>query len=266
MELDKSIALNIGYKYILDIKDCFSKWLWSYPLPNKEGVTVLRNIKNYFLAFGKSKIIQTDNGLEFNNSLSELSYENNDIKHINSSPRCPESNGQVESLHKTMQKEIYLSYREKGDEFNIFDCINDCLELYNYQIVHTTTGFIPFYLKDIKDESIIEAVKKNIIQCYERFHKTDNTKFKVNDKYLLIENGNINKKSKIFYPKSKKVKKLIYSILVFIDNSKNGGLIRIKIAVKNKFYPFNEEFRVNYKYLRKYSEDLWNNLFKKYNN
>ena len=49
-------------KYILEIIDHFSKWLWCYPLENKEGDNVLKNIKNYILAFGKPKIFQTDNG------------------------------------------------------------------------------------------------------------------------------------------------------------------------------------------------------------
>ena len=60
-EFDKEISEKLDYKYILEIKDCFSKWLWCYPLKDKKGSTVLREIKNYFLAFGKPTIIQTDN-------------------------------------------------------------------------------------------------------------------------------------------------------------------------------------------------------------
>lgn len=32
---------KLEYRYILEIKDCFSKWLWCYPLKDKTGETVL---------------------------------------------------------------------------------------------------------------------------------------------------------------------------------------------------------------------------------
>ena len=46
-ELDKNIVSKIEYRYILNIKDCFSKWMWSYPLKNKCAETVLREIKKF---------------------------------------------------------------------------------------------------------------------------------------------------------------------------------------------------------------------------
>ena len=98
-ELSKKALKNITYKYILEIKDCFSKWKWCYQLENKEGQTILRKIKSYFLAFGPPKIFQTDNGLEFCNIITDLYLENMGVKHIRSSPRYPESNGQIESQH-----------------------------------------------------------------------------------------------------------------------------------------------------------------------
>ena len=162
-EIDKEISEKIQYKYILDIKDSFSKWLWSYPLLNKEGSTVLRYIKNYFLSFGKPEIIQTDNGLEFNNQISKIYYENINVKHINSSPRYPESNGQIGSQHKTVQKAIKIDLESKKNDFNIHDCINNCLENYNYNIVHTSTGYIPFQLKDVTDVELINKVNNKII-------------------------------------------------------------------------------------------------------
>lgn len=61
-ELDKNIAKKLEYKYILEIKDCFSKFLMCNPLKNKEGETILNYIKNFFITFGPPKIIQTDKG------------------------------------------------------------------------------------------------------------------------------------------------------------------------------------------------------------
>ena len=43
-----------------------------HPLKNKEGETILNNIKNFFITFRHQKIIQTDNGTEFNNLVSKI--------------------------------------------------------------------------------------------------------------------------------------------------------------------------------------------------
>lgn len=66
--------------------------------------------------------------------------------------------------------------------------------------------FIPNDIIDIKDPLIIEKVKKNILDRYKIFHVEDNKKLNNDDiKYLLVDNGLINKKSKIIYgPKTKK--------------------------------------------------------------
>ena len=91
----------------------FSKWLWYVALKDKKDDTALRKIKKYIIAFGKQVIIKTDNGGEFNNSESKLFYENNNIEHINSSARCTETNGKIESQHKTLQKFIKIALSEK---------------------------------------------------------------------------------------------------------------------------------------------------------
>ena len=50
-ELDKNIAEKLNYKYILEIKDCFSKFLMCYPLKNKNAESILNYIKNFFYHF-----------------------------------------------------------------------------------------------------------------------------------------------------------------------------------------------------------------------
>lgn len=52
------------YKYIVEIDDHFSKWLWCYPIVNKEAKTVLLQLEKYSTAFGFPKILQCDNGWE----------------------------------------------------------------------------------------------------------------------------------------------------------------------------------------------------------
>jgi len=255
-ELSKKALKNITYKYILEIKDCFSKWMWCYPLENKEGQTILRKIKSYFLAFGPPKIFQTDNGLEFCNIITDLYLENMGVKHIRSSPRYPESNGQIESQHKTLQRQLNLNLDNIKNNEDLFEIIYDTLYIYNYKTKHSSTGYYPITLKDTRDLELINEVKLNITKKYMNFHKNDEDKYKIGDKYLLIENGFVSKKSNLI--NKPKIKKLTFSIPVTVVSSNKGGLIKIKIEKENKFYNYGEIYKVNYKLLKKCNDVIWN--------
>ena len=53
------------------------------------------------------KILQTDNGKEFDNQYIKHYYIENDLKLIHSSPYHPQTNGSVEVTHKEIQKYIF---------------------------------------------------------------------------------------------------------------------------------------------------------------
>ena len=214
-EFDESIKNKFHYNYLLEIKDCFSKWMWCYPLENKTGYLVLRKIKEYFISFGIPKIIQTDNGLEFCNIVSELYYENLGVHHVRISPRYPESNGQIEAQHKTLQKGIILAFK-KNENIDLFDCIYDCLYNYNYNIEHTSTGYKPITLKDTEDLILINEVVHKINKTYEKFHINDSNLYAKDSKFLLIDNGIVNKKSKIIYKPKKKKLLIQYLLLLYL--------------------------------------------------
>ena len=56
---------------------------------------------------------------------------------------------------------------------------------YNHLKIHSSTGYIPFEIKDCTDEDIITKIIYNINKKYTQFHKFDNNL--INDKsYYLI--------------------------------------------------------------------------------
>ena len=63
------IKIKTGFKYILDIIDHFSKWYNGYLLKTKEAYELLKKIEIYIENFGKCKILQVDNGIEFKNKI-----------------------------------------------------------------------------------------------------------------------------------------------------------------------------------------------------
>ena len=57
------------YKWILQLKDHFTKYCWTKPLEHKEAKEVYESIREIFLTFGPPHILQSDNGTEFVNHL-----------------------------------------------------------------------------------------------------------------------------------------------------------------------------------------------------
>ena len=65
VDMTEYAAQNSNYKYLMNVIDTFSKFLWSYPIPNKESPTVVRHLEGILLREGAPKVISSDNGKEF---------------------------------------------------------------------------------------------------------------------------------------------------------------------------------------------------------
>ena len=58
-----------GNNYLLVLIDIFTRFAWLRPLPDKTGINVAKTLMNIFMDFTFPKIIQSDNGTEFVNSI-----------------------------------------------------------------------------------------------------------------------------------------------------------------------------------------------------
>ena len=81
------------YSYIIEIIDLFSKVWKSYAIKNNTAENALYCLKDFCNCLGFPKIIQSDNGLDYKNSLFKDYCESNHIKHIFSSPGIPKLTG-----------------------------------------------------------------------------------------------------------------------------------------------------------------------------
>lgn len=70
------------FKYVFDIVDHFSKWLWSYPVKNKTAVEAMTCFKKFIFSFGKPNKLHTDNGAEYKNNLFNNFCKENGILHV----------------------------------------------------------------------------------------------------------------------------------------------------------------------------------------
>lgn len=89
----------------------------AFLLKNKSMTSVITKIKLFINNNGKCKLLQSDNGKEFDNREMPIFCENEDIKYIKSAPYHPQINGAVEIIHKTEQ--IYLEKRKKIMKINL---------------------------------------------------------------------------------------------------------------------------------------------------
>ena len=226
--LPKQLKTNNNYNYCLDIIDHFSKWSYSYLLQNKDSEIVVSKIKSFININGKCKIFQSDNGLEFNNSILKLYLENEKIKYIRSAPYHPQTNGCVEALHKQIKKYLLDEYEKKLDKFNIDVSLIDAINYHN-STVHTITKYEPNFLRNITNESLIEEVVNNIVNCMKRKIKKNkilpkNTLLLLNEEIELKGNFYVLKKNK---PANK------FTIPALLIKYINNNNISIKVLVNN---------------------------------
>ncbi len=90
-------------KYILGITDTFTKILRLATIPNKEAATVAMGLwKEWMAIYGIPKVIVTDQGREFTNSLSNAIFSLLKVDHKLTSPYWPVCNQAQEHQNKTL--------------------------------------------------------------------------------------------------------------------------------------------------------------------
>ena len=133
-----------GYNWVIDLIDHFSKFLMSIPVKNNNADNILFCIKQFVNYIGKPKIFQSDNGTEYKNTLINNYLTTNNINHIYSSPRHPQSNDVDEVLHNEVRKNIFYHINKINNDIDFKKILLDCVEIHNNNI-HTVTGFKPSF-------------------------------------------------------------------------------------------------------------------------
>ena len=97
------------YHWILHCVDYWSKFNFAYPLESKHAVNVSAALNNHlFPYFGVPRILHSDNGREFINSVIEILLQSwhSSIQLVSGRPRHPQSQGVVERAHYTFQRKL----------------------------------------------------------------------------------------------------------------------------------------------------------------
>lgn len=145
IDMSPFASANNGITACLVVVDCFSKFLWVFPMMDKQASTVIAHLSSLFMRYeGFPKVLQSDNGGEFTAAESRRWYESNGIIFRTSRPNKPSSNGQVERTNGTLKSAIYADFLRSG-QYSFINWLDSYVMAYN-TMVHTSTGYTPYEL------------------------------------------------------------------------------------------------------------------------
>jgi len=99
---------------LLVVVDVCTRFVFLRPLPNKKGLTVANALWDLFCLIGFPKILQSDNGREFVNSITKIMTTKMRIDHRLITPYHPRGNGVAENHVKTAVQMIRKQVLEEG--------------------------------------------------------------------------------------------------------------------------------------------------------
>jgi len=95
-----------GYNYILVVVDLFSSFVLLRPMKDKQGITAANALWDIICTIGPPKILQSDNGSEFRNQITNTLCRLTGIPQHFISAYNPRSDGKVERTVKTIKQTI----------------------------------------------------------------------------------------------------------------------------------------------------------------
>ncbi|GFN93908.1 Pol polyprotein [Plakobranchus ocellatus] len=101
MDLKKMPPCN-GYNYILNIVDCYSRFAFGAPIKEKRAKEIADATLHFIHLYGPPRILQTDNGIEFNNDDLAQVVADFKVRKMYGRPYHPQSQGRVESFNQTV--------------------------------------------------------------------------------------------------------------------------------------------------------------------
>lgn len=121
---------NDGYAWIVNVLDCHSKFIFSFPFKNKTAGNILSALKKVVYLEGAPLIVQTDDGGEFNNRIVTDFLGEKNIGYVRGRPRHPQNQGQVERANQTVARKLAKSLSGKAVKRWI-DVLDEVIAKYN---------------------------------------------------------------------------------------------------------------------------------------
>ena len=158
VQLSKYV-MSDGFKYLFTMVDHFTKYGWIIPLKDKTAKNVLGAFKKCITTHNVLATLQTDNGTEFKNSITNQFWLERNIQHIFGTPYNPQHQGAVKAFNRTVQDFLTLAKDYQKNYYSLDDSICDFLLYYNERL-HSTTKVSPFKaMMNASDKELMEKIR-----------------------------------------------------------------------------------------------------------
>lgn len=167
---------NNGFRYILCVIDCFTKFAWAIPLKSKTGVEVTNALSKILLK-RVPKLLQVDNGLEFYNTKFDSLMSKHNIKKYSTysiMKACI-----VERFNRTLKSNMFKEFTARGS-YKWVSILPSLIDKYNNS-KHRTIGMSPNEADN--NPSIVTLKQRTIVNKI--------NKFKLNDKVRISTNKGV---------------------------------------------------------------------------
>ena len=132
-----------GYRYVLTVIDYFSSYLEAFPLKRKLASEVAEKLFELFCRQGVPVELVSDNGGEFNSSLSKEIKDQYGYKHLLITPYHPQSNGKCERVNQSVKSMLNKTIHDNESTWELV--LPRCVFAYNSSR-QSSTKYSPFYL------------------------------------------------------------------------------------------------------------------------
>lgn len=149
---------NRGYKYILIVINCFSKYLWTAPLKNKTGVEIVNAMTKILRSSTPPKNLQSDMGKEYYNASFKNLMKKYNINHYSTFSTVKAA--MAERVIRTIKRNIYKMFHLRG-KYVWFDKLKEITDAYNNK-KHSVIKMKPVDVTKKHEEHLLNTVYSNI--------------------------------------------------------------------------------------------------------
>lgn len=196
VDLQQYSRQNSGFKYLLTVIDCFSKFAFAIPLKTKTGKEVAQAFKKIFKE-RTPQYVQTDKGKEFLNKDVQEIFDSFLVKHFTTKDdkiKC----AIIERWNRTLKEKMFKYFTAKGTRRYI-DILPQLVQSYNNS-KHRTTKFAPINVnKESEPEVFFNIYKSPDVLTYLKQQKGKLNFLKTGD--TVRRQHKIKPMEKGYYPK-----------------------------------------------------------------
>jgi len=160
---------NKGYKYILCVIDCFTKFAWAIPLKSKTAKEVSTAMSKILLK-RSPKLLQLDNGKEFYNPTFDAlmsKYNIHKYSTYSTMKACI-----VERFNRTLKEKMFREFTARGSHEWV-SILPSLINEYNNS-KHRTIGMTP--VQADTNPTSVEIMQRKIIKRKNKFNIGDNVR------------------------------------------------------------------------------------------